>query len=134
MFLITSGLAHALRAVQFFFFSFSFSFFAPACCNTPAWKICLLRQRCVGGVCKTLRNERLAPCARRSSKLRGRVKKKPYSIFLLSNFFFSHFSTKLEAFALYARGSIRASEEGLYHPTIFHSLSTYSSMYVPSLK
>ena len=121
MFLITCGLAHALCAVQFFFFSFSFSFFAPACCNTPAWKICLIGQRSVGGACKTLRNERFAPCAKRSRKLRTRVKKKPFSTFLLGSLFFSYFSTKLGAFALratarcacIARGSIRASARAM---------------------
>ena len=127
-----------LHCPIFFFFLFSvfFFFLASACCNTPAWKICPRRQRSVGGACKTLRNERFAPCAERSCKLRNRVKKKPFSTFLLGSLFFSYFSTKLGAFAL--RATARCVHRARVNPRKrWGTLSsdnfsfTYSLMYAP---
>ena len=115
MVFISCWLAHALCAVQFFcfsLFSFSFSFFAPACCNTTEWKICRARQRSVGGVCRTLRNERSAPVQNAHTSFVLKLNKKPFSNFLLSNFVFLYFFATLEAFALTASRSLRASRAG----------------------
>ena len=112
MFFITCELPHALCAVHFFFFSFSFSFFAPACCNTPAWKICQLEQRSVGGVCRTLQNERSAPVQNAHSSFVLKLTKNSFSNFSLSSFVFSYFFATLEAFALTASRSLRASRAG----------------------
>ena len=120
-----------------FLFLISFSFFAPACCNTPAWKICRFRQRSVGGVCRTLRNERFAPVQNAHTSFVLKLNKKPFSNFLLSNFVFLYFSATLEAFVLTASRSLRVHRARVNPRERRGTLSshkfsfTYSSMYVP---
>ena len=65
-----------------------------------------------------------------------KLNKKPFSNFLLSNFVFLYFFATLEAFALAASRSLRASRVGQSTQAVRdfiipQFLFTYSSMYVP---
>ena len=94
-------------------------------------------QRSVGGVCRTLRNERFAPVQNAHTSFVLKLNKKPFSNFLLSNFVFLYFSATLEAFVLTASRSLRVHRARVNPRERRGTLSshefsfTYSSMYVP---
>ena len=129
----------ALRCAFFFFFvlfSFSFFLFCPSLLQHPGMEnlpnMAAFRWR----VCRTLRNERSAPVQNAHTSFVLKLNKKPFSNFLLSNFVFLYFFATLEAFALTASRSLRASRAGqsaraVRDFIIPKSLFTYSSMYVP---
>ena len=59
-----------------------------------------------------LQNKRSAPVQNAHTSFILKLNKKHFSIFLLSNFVFLYFSVMLEAFALTASRSLRASRAG----------------------
>ena len=112
MFLITCGLAHALCAVQFFSFLFLFPFLPQPVATPRHGKFASSGNVLLAGCAERSEMSVLHPVQNARTSFVLKLTKKPFSIFLLSNFVFLYFSATLEAFALTASRSLRASRAG----------------------